>query len=143
MNNYEDIRHLKRPKSNHPPMRRQDRAKIFAPFAALSGHGEAVHARDKVLVLPVIQTEYTKDRINRALLTLQLGDTVTIVYFSPQVRTPEDIWGEYVTVSATVTKIAPYARILQLGDMRIPFDDIAEIRSDQINKLEEQHEYPW
>ena len=116
-------------------MRRQDRAKIFAPFAALSGHEEAVHARDKVLVPPVIQTEYTKDRLNRALLALRKGDTATVIYFYPQARTPEGVWGNYVTVSDTVTKIDTYARILKLGNLQIPLDDIAEIRSDQINNL--------
>lgn len=30
----------------HPKMRRQDRAKIFAPFAALSGHREQAKAQE-------------------------------------------------------------------------------------------------
>lgn len=30
----------------HPPMSKADRAKIFSPFAALRGHGEALHERE-------------------------------------------------------------------------------------------------
>lgn len=30
----------------HPPMSIADRAKIFSPFAALKGHGEAIHERE-------------------------------------------------------------------------------------------------
>ena len=30
----------------HPPMSMADRAKIFSPFAALKGHGEAIHERE-------------------------------------------------------------------------------------------------
>ena len=48
--NYRDMLHLPRPSSAHPKMKRQDRAKIFSPFAALAGYDEAVHARDRVLV---------------------------------------------------------------------------------------------
>ena len=44
-----DIIHQPRPESSHPRMRREDRAKLFAPFAALSGHDQAVHDREKVL----------------------------------------------------------------------------------------------
>lgn len=40
---YDDILYLKRPVSKkHTPMPRKDRAAQFAPFAALSGHKEAL-----------------------------------------------------------------------------------------------------
>lgn len=34
MNIYADIIHQPRPESSHPRMRREERAKLFAPFAA-------------------------------------------------------------------------------------------------------------
>lgn len=44
-NTYEDIMTLKRPKSvKHPPMAKLARAAQFAPFAALTGHREAMEA---------------------------------------------------------------------------------------------------
>ena len=40
---YDDIIGLKRPVSKkHAPMSIEDRAAQFAPFAALTGHGEAI-----------------------------------------------------------------------------------------------------
>ena len=42
-NKYEDMLDMKRPVSKkHPPMPIKDRAAQFAPFAALSGHREAL-----------------------------------------------------------------------------------------------------
>lgn len=43
MKKYEDMLDMKRPVSKkHPSMSRKDRAAQFAPFAALSGHREAL-----------------------------------------------------------------------------------------------------
>ncbi len=39
---YEEILHLKRPKSKHPKMTMEARAGQFGSFAALSGHEEAI-----------------------------------------------------------------------------------------------------
>lgn len=39
---YDDIIHLARPTSKHPPIDRTSRAAQFAPFAALEGHSELV-----------------------------------------------------------------------------------------------------
>lgn len=40
---YDDIIHLPHPVSKkHPPMDRRNRAAQFAPFAALTGHNEAI-----------------------------------------------------------------------------------------------------
>lgn len=43
MDNYEDIINLPHPVSQkHPPMSMMARAAQFAPFAALTGYGEAI-----------------------------------------------------------------------------------------------------
>lgn len=39
---YDDIIHLARPVSKHPPINRASRAAQFAPFAALEGHHQLV-----------------------------------------------------------------------------------------------------
>lgn len=41
-NRYNDIIHLSRPISKHPPLDRASRAAQFAPFAALEGHSSLV-----------------------------------------------------------------------------------------------------
>lgn len=47
MSKYEDIIGRKPPELRHPRMPRQDRAKLFAPFAALNGHGQALRVREQ------------------------------------------------------------------------------------------------
>lgn len=48
VNKYEDMLDMKRPVSkNHPPMPIKDRAAQFAPFAALSGHRQALEEEIK------------------------------------------------------------------------------------------------
>ncbi len=46
--NYADIIHLSHPVSkSHPQMSRQERAAQFSPFAALTGHEEAIRETAK------------------------------------------------------------------------------------------------
>ena len=46
---YEDIMHLPRPVSKtHRPMPIADRAVQFAPFAALTGHGELIRETQRI-----------------------------------------------------------------------------------------------
>lgn len=56
---YSDIINKNRPEHNgddfearHPRMPREARAKIFAPFAALKGHNEALEETGRTHVLP-------------------------------------------------------------------------------------------
>lgn len=45
---YKRIIDLPRPRSRHPRMSAADRAAQFSPFAALTGHREAVHKTEKI-----------------------------------------------------------------------------------------------
>ena len=48
-NPYEDIMHLSRPVSKtHPQMPIADRAAQFAPFAALTGHGDLIRKTQRL-----------------------------------------------------------------------------------------------
>lgn len=125
--NYRDMLHLPRPPSAHPKMKRQDRAKIFAPFAALSGYDAAVHARDRVLVPRTILTDYALECLDRTMRQLRRGDRVTVTYFVPADPCQPDALGEYVTVTAPVVRLDVYDRTLHLDGHFIPFDDIFEI----------------
>lgn len=55
---YEDIVHLTRPVSAHPPMPQADRAAQFSPFAALSGHEDAVNETAKRAEEEVLSSEH-------------------------------------------------------------------------------------
>lgn len=127
MSGYEELLHRERPVSGHPKMARQDRAKIFAPFAAVSGHGEAVHAREQVLMPPAAPTEETEALLDRKLRALQRGAQVTVSYFLPLEQGPDSPLGTYVTVTDTVEKLDVYARMLQLRTTAIPLGYLAAI----------------
>ena len=47
MGKYDDIIKLDRPKSDRPKMSNHDRAKIFAPFAALRGYEDAIEVEKR------------------------------------------------------------------------------------------------
>ena len=127
MRNYEDILHLHRPESAHPRMRRQERAKQFMPFAALTGLGAVVHEKDRVLEPPVIKTEYSRQLLDEKLRRIQKGDTVTVLYFIPRKQEEQAVLGEYVTVTGRVVRLDGYERVLELENGTVPLEDIAEL----------------
>lgn len=135
MNIYADIIHQSRPESSHPRMRREDRAKLFAPFAALSGHDQAVRDREKVLVPRVLMTDYALEELGRRLKMLQKGDAVTATWFVSLQRTGDEVLGQYFTAADSFEKLDPYERLLYLKNQVIPMDDLADLR-----RKEDSHE---
>lgn len=142
MGKYDDIIHLSRPESSHPKMHREDRAKIFAPFAALSGHSDSVHAREAVLVPQVAMTEHTRDILDRKLQQIRKGDMITVVYFVPQKRQYDELLGEYLTITDTVLRVDPIDRILFLRGQSVLFDDLLDIRGECLDRMGDYDEIP-
>ena len=55
----EELIHMTAPKSPiHPPMSREDRAAQFAPFAALTGHEEAIREASRAT-----ETGFCEDQV--------------------------------------------------------------------------------
>lgn len=123
--NYEDMLHLSRPLSRYPKMRRQDRAKIFAPFAALHGYQEAIQKRDRILVPQICLSEEAKELLNQQLQKLQPGVSVTVTFFAAEDVSGDAPLGQYTTITGTVKKVDPLDGMLCLRDTRIPVTDIA------------------
>lgn len=127
---YRDILDLPRHISKtHPPMPIKDRAAQFAPFAALTGHHEAVKETARLTGTRIELDEYCKAAVDRTLqmIRAQLKDEpeVLITYFIPDKK---KTGGSYETVAGYVKKIDEYRRILILTDgTRIPFNEIIEI----------------
>ena len=72
---------MRRPLSRHIPMSIGHRAKIFAPFAALSGFEDCVHAREeRYLPQPELSPEREAE-LNTILRLLQYHDEVSAIYF--------------------------------------------------------------
>ena len=101
-----------------PPSRR---AKQFAPFDALKGLKEAIAAKEKRPETRRELTDYMKEQISNALLDLQKGQQITVVYYEKQEQQTAQITG-------TVMKVDAHWQTLQINRLIIDFQEIYEIR---------------
>lgn len=130
MGRYDDIINLPHPKSEkraHMPLR--DRAAQFAPFAALTGYGEAIletaRRTDSRIELTESRREELDEVLQRLRLELRTCPPVKLTYFVEDTRKPG---GKYVTVTGKLCKIDPYRRELVLREGTVVLmDDVIEI----------------
>ena len=106
-----------------------DRAAQFSPFAALTGHGEAVKETERLTESFVELDENMKavldERIQIIKAVLSKRPEVWITYFVPDQRKEG---GSYMEIRGVVKKISEFKRILTMEDgTEIPFDHISEI----------------
>jgi hypothetical protein len=142
---YDDIIHMDYPlKSSdiikHPRMQVEDRAKIFAPFAALKGYEEAIAAKQKVVVPRIELSEEAKEyldlqlgKIERLLLSGQ-HPIITVVYFQKDKVSNED-GGEYIQFTGLVARLDQTSRILQIVEKRLRLEDIYGIEGEDLDKI--------
>ena len=130
---YDDIIHLPHPTSErHPRMPVQERAAIFSPFAALSGHGAAIAETARLTERRMELDEDAKAELDRrqAVLLEHLDEQpeITITWFQPDERKEG---GAYLTVSGRLKKIKELERILLLADgTEIPLEAVVALESD-------------
>lgn len=96
----------------------EERAKQFAPFAALTGFEEALRAKEKILVDKVELSEEMYEELDKKMHLIKKGQLATVIYFCK---------GEYIKISGMVARIDESSRILQIVNTRIPFDDILDV----------------
>ena len=137
MTTYQNIIDQSGPVPSRPRMPRQNRAKIFAPYQALKGFGEAIHAKDAVFVPRMELAEYAQERLDRKLRQLHRWDTVTVTWFRGKPGEADRDLGQYVTVTGTVERIDPVFRVLLLGKQRIPMEEIVELRGERLDDISE------
>ena len=145
---YSDIIGLGRPAHDgdafsrrHPKMAQLNRAKIFAPFAALSGYDEAVRSK-QVPYVPRRQRDAEALRaLNRALAALERATrtgalarrnrvVARVEYFEVCADVHHEAFGRdglYRTVTGVVRRVDPVNRVLVIADRIIPFGDIGRI----------------
>ena len=122
-NPYEDMLYMPHQTSKtHPRMSMEKRAAQFAPFAALTGHADAVEETARITQERVELTEDRKEQIDRVLQEVQLQDNVVLVYFLSDVYKEG---GSYQTVSGMVEKIKDEK--LYISGRRIPVADLFSI----------------
>ena len=130
---YDDIIHLPHPTSSkHPRMPIADRAAIFSPFAALTGHASAIAETARLTGRRVELDEDAKAELDRrqAILLEHIVEQpeVTVTWFQPDERKDG---GAYVTTTGRLKKIDEAERVLLLTDgTRIPLEDVASLKSD-------------
>ena len=129
---YDDILHLPHHVSSaRPRMSMAERAAQFSPFAALTGHDEAIRETGRVTEGKIQLAEDERATLDRGqqliLAALEQGKRppVTVTYFQPD---PRKEGGEYLTVTGTVKKIdAVTGRLCLTDGKELPFDAILEI----------------
>lgn len=105
-----------------PKMTVADRAKQFAPFAALTGLTETFAKKEKIVVPHPELSEESLEELDRKMSAVKKGDMVTVVYYCK---------GECIKITGMVAKVERTLRILQIVGTRIPFDDILRLETGE------------
>lgn len=136
---YQDIIDLPYQKSTrHPHMARIDRAAQFAPFAALTGHKEAIKETARITEEKRILDENKKFILNNNLQAIiskiDQQPLIKVVYFQED-KTKQG--GQYLTIINQIKKVDEYNRVIILvNSSKIKIDDIYEIElADQREEL--------
>ena len=135
---YDDIIELPHHHSRkHPHMPLADRAAQFSPFAALTGHGDAVKETARLTEAKVELDEDAKARLNVRLLFLEDNvkerPEVSITSFVPDKR---KAGGAYVAITGAVKWIDEYEQMIVMADdTAIPIDGIVAMEGELFNHM--------
>ena len=138
-NRYKDIINLPHYQSKkRPHMSNYDRAAQFSPFAALTGHDEAIRETARLTDKKIELDETTKTMLNEKFnfIMEHIYDQpeITVTYFIPDEK---KTGGMYVDFAGKVKKYDYLNRILYFTDnTEIKVDDISEIESEIFPKYE-------
>jgi len=105
-------------KTVRPRMSVENRAKQFMPFAALRGLPEALAQKEKIVVDKIELTEDMAAELDWNMRGLEVGMMVTVVYFCKD---------EYIKKTGIVSKLDREARVLQVVETKIDFDNLLQL----------------
>ena len=134
---YDDIRMLVHHRSRvHPPMSLWQ----FSPFAALSGHEDAIRETARLTTERAELSESRKEELNEQLVWLRehlaARERVTVTYFRPDVK---KAGGAYVTVTGAVKKIDEYEKTLWMEDGTvIAIEELSAVEIPGKDRYEEE-----
>lgn len=136
--NYNDIINIKKPKSNHIPMDKLQRAAQFAPYAALTGYGDTITETGRIVNKKIELSEDKKSELSFKLTYLQehIKDNIEIeiIYFVSDKRKKG---GTYLEKSGILKRIDNIERKIEFTDKKtINIIDIYEIKSECFIKFE-------
>lgn len=117
---------MDRPKSKYPKMSMSDRAAQFAPFAALTGHKEAVIEQGRITKEKRILSNEEKLEINEKIVEMvKLKSKCRIIYFEKD-RTKSG--GKYLNRVLSFKRIDELNKVLYFKEnIQIQIEDIVDI----------------
>ena len=136
---YKDIINLPHHQSlRRPRMAMIDRAAQFSPFAALTGHNDAIIETARLTDRKIELDEGTKSIINEKIQMISdflfEKPTVTFTHFEPDNKKEG---GTYLNTTGTVKRIDEFKREIVLTDGRIILiEHIYDIKSDLFEYME-------
>ena len=117
---------MNRPKSKYQKMSMLDRAAQFAPFAALTGHKEAILEQQRITQTKRILSNEEKLRINEKIVEMvKLKSKCRITYFEKdQIKSG----GKYHAATYTFRRLDELNKTLIFKEnVQIQIDDIVDI----------------
>ena len=131
---YDDIIHLPHHVSKtHPHMPIADRAAQFSPFAALTGHHEAIKEAGRMTSQKISLDENAKSILDQKLQMIleRHSQEITLTYFLPD---PQKDGGAYIDYTGVIKKADTQKRLLIMEDhTAIPIDDIIDLRGQLLS----------
>lgn len=117
---------MERPTSKYPKMSMSDRAAQFAPFAALTGHKEAILEQQRTTQTKRILSNEEKLRINEKIIELMnLKSKCRITYFE---KDKTKSGGQYMESVLSFKRIDELNKVLYFKEnIQIQIDDIVDI----------------
>ena len=117
---------MDRPKSKYPKMSMSDRAAQFAPFAALTGHKEAILEQQRTTQTKRILSNEEKLEINEKIIELMnLKSKCRIIYFD---KDKTKSGGQYMESVLSFKRIDELNKVLYFKEnIQIQIDDIVDI----------------
>ena len=133
----------------YPRMSSEKRAKIFAPFAALSGYDDALAEKEVIYDIKRVLTddEYFDldckiatiyEKCSNSILARENGVEVRILYFEP--LADDELHGRYLEVIGLVTKVRPDKGTITILDKEIPLRSIYKLEILNARGIEPQDE---
>ena len=128
MNKYDDIINLPHHRSKtHPHMALIDRAAQFAPFAALTGYGDAIDETARLTEVRPDLDEQQLAELNERLLQIMVkpNTVVCLTYFVPDEKKSG---GRYEQTEGTIKKIDAISKVIMTDrGERISIENIVEL----------------
>ena len=117
---------MDRPKSKYPKMSMSDRAAQFAPFAALTGHKEAILEQQRTTQTKRILSNEEKLEINEKIIELMnLKSKCRIIYFE---KDKTKSGGQYMESVLSFKRLDELNKTLFFKEnIQIQIDDIVDI----------------